>query len=227
MVRKILIVTATEREASGFRDVKNRLVSAGNSFSGTPVIDVLVTGIGSMACARGLLNYFHKYGHPDLAINAGIAGSFTSSMGAGSVAVVARDCFADFGIDDRGHFIPAVKAGLAGPSAGLYTEDGWIESKNEYTGKLIGKYNFCTGITSDLVSGSKERISILKNRFNPDLETMEGATFFYICALEKVPFIAIRAVSNMVDERDRASWNIPLALMNLEESMKGIITLLT
>jgi len=101
MVRKILIVTATETEASVFRDIETPKGSGNSSlFEGTS-IDILVTGIGTMACSRSLLNHFNKSGHPDLAINAGIAGSFNLAHGVGSVSIVSRDCLADFGIDDK------------------------------------------------------------------------------------------------------------------------------
>jgi futalosine hydrolase len=225
MVRKILIVTATEVEASGLRTLTRSLPGT-TAFGGTTV-DFLVTGIGTIACARALMNYLHNNGRPDLAVNAGIAGSFDRAFKTGDSALVWRDGFADFGIDDRGRFITAAEAGLVDRADSPFGKEGWIECSNNHLQELKGSIPFCTGITSDTVSGSTERISFLKNRFNPDIETMEGASFFYICALEQVPFIAIRTVSNKVEERDRSSWNIPLALNNLKETIRGILTTLT
>ncbi len=145
MVRNILIVAASEAEAAIFMDSgPGSDVSGSFNFRGTKTT-VVVTGIGTMACTRSLLNHFHRHGKPDLAVNAGIAGSFNPEMGIGSSAV-----------------------------------------------------------------------------YNPDLETMESASFFYICALEKVPFIAVRSISNMVEERNRDLWNVPLALQSLHEITKGI-----
>jgi futalosine hydrolase len=225
MVRKILIVTATEGEASGLRALTHS--SGGAMVFGGTRVDFLVTGIGTMACARALMSYFHISGRPDLAINAGIAGSFNNNLRTGDSAVVWRDGFADFGIDDRGRFVTAAEAGLVSEATSPFSNDGWIECRNSFMQKLKGRFTFCTGITSDTVSGSAGRITFLKNRFNPDIESMEGASFFYICALEQVPFVAIRTVSNRVEERDRSSWNIPLALENLKETTRGILTLLT
>jgi futalosine hydrolase len=48
---------------------------------------------------------------------------------------------------------------------------------------------------------------------------MEGATFFYICSGEKIPFLAIRSISNRVEPRDKNKWNIPVALNNLSEKL--------
>jgi len=52
---------------------------------------------------------------------------------------------------------------------------------------------------------------------------MEGATFFYICAIEKIPFLAIRAISNKVEPRNKKGWNIPLALNNLAGKMNEVL----
>jgi futalosine hydrolase len=63
---------------------------------------------------------------------------------------------------------------------------------------------------------------ILK-RYHPDIETMEGAAFFYVCSKENIPFLALRAVSNRVEPRDKAKWNIPLALKNLSDELGKVL----
>jgi futalosine hydrolase len=54
-----------------------------------------------------------------------------------------------------------------------------------------------------------------EKKFDADIETMEGAAFFYSCLQLKIPFLQIRAISNFVEPRDKSKWNIPLALENL------------
>jgi len=44
---------------------------------------------------------------------------------------------------------------------------------------------------------------------------MEGAAFFYACAMAGVPCMQIRAVSNYVEKRNRDAWQIGLAIKNL------------
>jgi futalosine hydrolase len=63
----------------------------------------------------------------------------------------------------------------------------------------------------------------LLEKFNPDIETMEGATFFYICSLENIPFLALRAISNKVERRNKINWKIALALNNLSEKLKEVL----
>ena len=78
-------------------------------------------------------------------------------------------------------------------------------------------------ITVNTSSGSVRTIERLSRKFNPDIETMEGATFFYICSGEKIPFLALRAISNRVEPRNKDNWNIGLALDNLSERLREFI----
>jgi futalosine hydrolase len=52
---------------------------------------------------------------------------------------------------------------------------------------------------------------------------MEGATFFYICSREDIPFLALRAISNKVESRNKNNWNIDLALHNLSEKLIDVL----
>ena len=59
--------------------------------------------------------------------------------------------------------------------------------------------------------------------FQPDIETMEGAVFMYICNAEKIKCAQIRSISNYVEERNKKSWNIVLAIEKLNETAIQII----
>ncbi len=58
------------------------------------------------------------------------------------------------------------------------------------------------------------------------METMESAGVFYVCLMEKVNFLAIRAISNFVEPRNKEAWNIPLAIANLNRVLFEIIALI-
>ena len=51
---------------------------------------------------------------------------------------------------------------------------------------------------------------------------MEGTAFFYACLLEQIPFLEIRAISNRVEARNRANWDIPLVIAHLNEVLTEI-----
>ncbi len=226
MIPRIDIVTATEMEASALRQAAESLGSgADDSYCGS--INVVVTGIGMVSSARSLMKHFAMNGIPALAINAGIGGTYAEQPGVGDVVVVERDCFADLGIDDNGRFIKAAEARFINAGTEPFDDEGWIWCRNRYIEKVRGRLPFCSGITSDTVSGSEERIGRLRGLYGPDIESMEGASFFYICSLEKVPFIALRSISNRVEVRDRRNWHIERALKNLGERTEEIIRLLS
>ena len=52
---------------------------------------------------------------------------------------------------------------------------------------------------------------------------MEGAAFFYACLLAKIPFLEIRSISNYVEARNRETWNLPLAINNLNQILIEIL----
>jgi futalosine hydrolase len=44
---------------------------------------------------------------------------------------------------------------------------------------------------------------------------MEGAAFMYACLIHNVRFAQVRAVSNLVERRDRARWQMVEAIQAL------------
>jgi futalosine hydrolase len=48
---------------------------------------------------------------------------------------------------------------------------------------------------------------------------MEGAAFMFACDQERIPYLQVRAVSNLVEKRNRDRWNIPLAIENLNKKI--------
>ncbi len=59
--------------------------------------------------------------------------------------------------------------------------------------------------------------------FSPDVESMEGAAFAYVCDQIKLDYIQLRSISNRVEERNKNNWNIPLAIKNLNQTLIEII----
>ncbi|HSN50370.1 MAG TPA: hypothetical protein VLR52_03985, partial [Bacteroidales bacterium] len=59
--------------------------------------------------------------------------------------------------------------------------------------------------------------------WNPDIESMEGAAFFYACFMENVRCMQIRSISNRVEERDKSRWNLDLAFKNLNKTLLNLL----
>ena len=75
-----------------------------------------------------------------------------------------------------------------------------------------------TGITVNTVHGNERTIAAVRNRYAPDVESMEGAAFMYASLIAGVPFVQVRAVSNAVTRRNRGAWRVDEAIRALGEA---------
>jgi futalosine hydrolase len=219
---KILFVTATEIEAAALKKVKCLNAFPGGYRIDNVEINLLVAGVGSISTAWALKQWIADNGKPDMAINGGIAGSYKDDFQIGDVVMPISDCFADAGIEDGDDFLSLFEAGLTGFNEFPFNQ-GMLPANQLYSGKMKNILKPAKAITVNTATGSEStRLKLLK-KFNPDIETMEGATFFYICAKEQIPFLALRAISNRVEPRNKSNWNITLALDNLSEKLNEVI----
>jgi futalosine hydrolase len=225
MTARVLVVFATASEAEILSNIPGIVMDNGEFRFNDCILSILVTGVGGISTAWAMKQWLSNNSLPDLAINAGIAGSYSDEIKNGDVVMAVTDCFADMGIESGDRIITLAEAGLMDPDSFPF-EGGVIKSENKFTGmagKILRKVK---AITVNTCSGSGATIERLKHRFNPEIETMEGATFFYICARERIPFLSVRAISNKVEPRNRESWDIETALENLAIKIREILLML-
>jgi futalosine hydrolase len=222
---KILYVTATSSEADALKNIKGMLPVPGGYRFGNLEIVLLVTGVGAMATAWSMQKWISVNEKPDIAINAGIAGSYNDNIAVGDVVMPVSDCFADAGIEDGDNYLTLSESGLSGADDFPYRE-GYLYIDSVYNARMKSLIKPVRAITVNMSTGSESTKEKLIKKFNPDIETMEGATFFYICIREKIPFLAIRAISNKVEPRNKSKWNIAFALNNLSERLNEVIVTL-
>ena len=163
----------------------------------------------------------------DFAVNAGIAGTFNKSMPPGTVVNVVEDCIPEFGAEDGTKFLSVFELGLVDPDVWPYRQGKLVnDSFADATWPGLKKINqlpTATAITSNTVRGSIQGIEWIRQLALADLESMEGAAFFYACLVKRISFLQLRAVSNFVEERDKSSWNLDLALKNLNRVLWDIL----
>jgi len=219
MLKKILIVVATESEADALRMISG-MIKVENSFRfGNLEIDLLVTGVGSVSTSWAMMKWFSSNPGPELAINIGIAGSYSDDIAVGDVVAPVSDCFADSGVESEEGFITLTEAGMGDP----FMSGGKMVSDNIYTTVLMKMLRPVSAVTVNTVTGSADTIRKITGKFNPGIETMEGAAFFYICLREKIPFVALRSISNRLEPRNRKKWDIHLAVSNLSEKLRDFL----
>ncbi|RFZ82787.1 futalosine hydrolase [Mucilaginibacter terrenus] len=219
---RILFVAATGMEVGGFildfgfrvsdSEKKNIFTIPGSDESLQNTL--LITGVGMVATAFALGKELATNQY-DLAVNLGIGGSFDRSIALGEVVEITDDTLAELGAEDDDAFLPISIMGL-GESTFKATQsvaDLFEGAKSGHFSQTIKKVN---AITVNTVHGEKASIDKVSERLNPQLESMEGAAFFYACQHAGIPAIQIRAVSNYVEKRNRDNWQIGLAVKNLD-----------
>jgi futalosine hydrolase len=221
MSLKILFLTSTDAEADALKKTKGIVMANDKYHFGSLDIELLIGGIGIMSTGWALSKWISANKKPDLAMNVGIAGSYLKQFPVGSVVMPVSDCFADTGIEDGDNFITLFEAGLSQKDEFPFT-NGFILSGNSYCEMLKSILNPVNAITVNTSTGSERTKQRLSGKFDPAIETMEGAAFFYICAKEHIPFVSLRSVSNMVERRDRDKWNIPLAIDNMAVTLGAV-----
>ncbi|MBN1989949.1 MAG: futalosine hydrolase [Bacteroidales bacterium] len=215
-MQSILIVSATASEIAPLVGLSSNVLEGRCvllSERGGVAIWYLVAGVGAAPYAYNLGRTLAGKSF-ELVIGVGIAGSYNPHLRLGSVVAVGSDTFADYGVDDKGRFRSLFQIGLLDADFKPYTNGVLVCSSPLCVSSAIG-LPVVSGITVASATGSHERIGLLSELYSADTETMEGASLFYCCLMEGVPFLSVRSVSNRVEPRDRNRWDIPLAVNNL------------
>jgi futalosine hydrolase len=208
MATQILIVAATEAEVAPLL----------HHFTHSKPFDVLITGVGMVATAFALGGQFNvkKY---DLAINLGIAGGFDRAIPLGEVIEVIADELSELGAENDETFMPIAQLGFG---ESRYMASSALRYHTDFV-----KLKTASAITVNTVHGNEESIQKIATRLAPQLESMEGAAFFYACQKANIACIQIRAVSNYVEKRNRDNWEIGLAIKNLNNFAMTLLEELT
>jgi futalosine hydrolase len=154
-------------------------------------------------------------------MNIGVCGSFVPHLAPGTVVHVTRDRLVELGAEDGDAFLTIQELGLLG----LYEYpfvDGMLINPRPPMLPVLAALPAATGVTVNTVHGDGRSIARIVERFFPDVETMEGAAFMYACLIHAVPFVQLRAVSNVVERRNRAAWKLPEAIAALKTSTLSV-----
>lgn len=222
-MNKILLVSATSFEIAPTINWLNSNAKKISFFEyelNDQRIIPLVTGVGAMMTAFGLAR-LKGIEDVTIAINLGLAGSFLRELELGEVVNVAQDRFADLGVEEAdGSFTDVQELGLMKESQYPF-EKGWIHNKLKEFDLELSAYK---GITVNTVHGTERTIAQIRSKFNPDVESMEGAAFLYACRVMDIECVQLRAISNYVETRNRANWKIDLAIENVNQVVINFIS---
>jgi futalosine hydrolase len=212
----ILLVAATENE---IKTTSDWLSSVKGSVNGHEV-EVLITGVGSTAASYAITRQL-LWRSPEMVIQAGIGGSFNNGYPPETVAFIAEEVFADLGVFQNNSFDDIFDLGLTGADDHPFTSRMLVNPQPEPWVKY--GLPFVRGATINCISSTDRQIEAIRNKYQPVIESMEGAALHYACLMEHIPFIQLRAVSNFVGERDKNKWKLIEAITVLNEKLRRIL----
>ncbi|HKF69858.1 MAG TPA: futalosine hydrolase [Vicinamibacterales bacterium] len=200
-VPEVLLVTATELEA--------KLLSSSR-------FPLVVTGIGPVNAAHALTRYLATSPKPSLVIQTGVAGAYVpAGIPVGSVVLADTEIYGDLGVMTVGGWRPIELVGIPV----VASRDGQPARFNYFPldAKLVAHASGIAGVhvtrtgpflTLSAITGVRTLGDELHGRFGALCESMEGAAAAQVCALNDVPFLEVRGISNLVEDRDRSKWRI-------------------
>ncbi len=222
---KVLIVTATSREVVEIVNKFEFIHQIDPNFKsykfGNLGVDILISGYGSAITAYYLTRAINMINY-DLVINIGLAGSFDHFLEQGFIVNVVQDQFADLGIEHKNNFYSLFEEELMDENEFPFVE-AKLNSLGNFEIEEVESLIPVKAVTVNALHSDPKWINLMRQKYSPEIETMNGAAFFYVCLSEKVPFLQIRAISHFVEIRRVENWNIPVAIKNLSSSLLTIL----
>jgi len=205
----VVITSATEKEILQIKQAINPLYTEGST---RLQVSFVISGVGMLSSCFQISKLIFEQ-KPELVIQAGIAGSFDEQMALSKVVAVKDEYLGDLGVEENGNFTDIFDLHLQEPDSLPFKNKSlhnpWLEKLN------LLQLDTVNAVTINEITTRKERIAQLRTKYNPQIESMEGAALHYCCLQTETPFIQIRAISNYIGERDKSKWQFKASFDNL------------
>ena|SRR5450631_4508254 len=182
-----------------------------------PKPDLLISGIGQLQTAYALQKKI-AVRRPGLVIQAGFGGT-PNPEDTGKVYAIRSESIADLGAIDRQGFRDIFELGLEKPDQFPF-QKGQLNNPYHHLLDRTG-LPVLDGVTVNEIKSSD--FPGFQRNVHPVVESMEGAALHYVCLMEKIPFLQIRSVSNVLGDRDKGRWKLEEAAHNLHNALVSII----
>jgi futalosine hydrolase len=151
-------------------------------------------------------------------INVGIGGTYNTKHKIGEVFLIESEQFGDLGTYSNGNFISLKQMSLSDKNI---LKNPFLNNHIFTENLALQSFPHASGLSVNLVSDLPEIIGYRKDL--AEIESMEGVAVFDVCINENIPFAEIRSISNYAGDLNKQNWDIPLAIKNLNNSMKKIL----
>ncbi|HEV3049671.1 MAG TPA: futalosine hydrolase [Longimicrobium sp.] len=161
----------------------------------------------------------------------GIAGAYPGSgLGIGSVALATAAVYGDEGVQTPSGWMGTEGIGIPlwqgeRPLFNEFALDAALVERARAVLSAAG-FDVRTGpfVTVSNCSGSAVLGQMMAERFPGALcEGMEGAALAHVAAIYGVPLLELRAVSNLVEDRDMSRWRIREAAVAAQEAVRALV----
>ncbi|ARC91366.1 5'-methylthioadenosine nucleosidase [Vibrio coralliilyticus] len=229
---KIGIIGAMEQEVSILKQaIENcqEVSKAGCTFfsgqlNGVDVV-LLQSGIGKVAAAVGTTVLLDEY-QPDVVINTGSAGGFDSTLNLGDVVISTEVRHHDADVTAFGYEIGQMAGQPAAFTADAKLMDVAEKALSQMEDKHAVRGLICTG---DTFVCTAERQAFIRQHFPSVIAVeMEASAIAQACHQFKVPFVVVRAISDVADKESPMSFEefLPLAAKSSSEMVFKMVELL-
>jgi futalosine hydrolase len=212
-----LALLIRELAAKKLEDAGPRPVWRGETPSG--VVYLATTGIGKVNAAIASTLLLEKF-HPKLLINTGCGGAYCGSgLQVGDLAVATAEIYGDEGVltVDGWHTLEIIGIPSIERRGNRYSNEFPLSMQ---AAEKAFHFAYSLGlpvkrgkfVTVSTCSGTTHRGAELFERFGGICENMEGAAAAHVAILYDTPFLEVRGISNMVEDRDLSRWDIPRSI---------------
>ena len=212
----VLVLAATSPEAGLLHSLAARVV---------------LTGIGAVNTAHALTRELLTQPPPALVIQAGVAGAYVpAGIAVGSTVLASEEVYGDVGVITTEGWLSAEEIGIPLVDATATRparfnrfplDERLVARAATVCGPLLAR----TGrfLTLSQVTGTRAGGDALHARFGALCESMEGAAAAHVCALHDVPFLEVRGISNLVEDRDRSRWRVGEAAESAQRVVRHLL----
>ncbi len=192
-------------------------------------------GIGKVNAALTAEILIMNY-NVDALVFTGVAGGINPQLGIGDIVISRRVIYHDFGQivpdtffpwDTVGFFADSFLVAIAKEAAANATFDPIPKKICKETGHvprvIVGRV-----VTGDQFISSEEKRRWIEETFDADCVEMEGAAVAQVCVINKVPFVIIRSLSDLANEKADVDFEafVLYAAKNSSMIVKEILNLL-
>ena len=237
----IALICAVQAEAE--RIIEETAVASTMTLGSKSVIEgtlcnqrvlLCVGGMGKVNASHAATLLLTRF-NPEAVMVFGVGGAYPSSGATvGDVALATEEVAGDEGVLIREGFkdteyigIPLVKTAGAEFFSTYPASEPFLRRSLQLLTSQQGtrdhRIHAGTFVTLSTCTGTAERARELETRYHGLCENMEGSAVAQVAELHGVPWLEVRGISNIVEDRDLAKWDIPRATEAVQQAVKLIV----